>query len=146
MPLKHNVTKYDVLATRIRKIALKNGTSDLPRDEKRAVIMAILVASFSSGLSWKTHNVLMENLSNMHSEEIKEEYRQAKTSRWKSISSADICEVLNMGVSNAAFSSWLFFNVDNAVHSSYKAAWDELQHEFIEACDDIELAGERVVK
>ena len=72
MPLKHNVTKYDVLATKIRKIALKP-SSDLSKEEKRSAIMAVIVASLSSSHSWKTHNLLMDGLSNLNSEEVREE-------------------------------------------------------------------------
>ena len=61
MPLKHNITKYDVLATRIRKIALKNGAVNISDQEKRAVVMAVLIASFSSGQSWRTHNLITGN-------------------------------------------------------------------------------------
>lgn len=138
MPLKHNVTKYDVLATKIHKISLKQ-PSDLTKEEKRVAIMAVLVASLSSGQSWKTHNLIMDGLSNLNSEEVREEYRHAVSSRWKTITAADISEVLNKGVSPTAFSTWLFFNVEKQQHSLYKAVWEEMRTTFMEACDDVEL-------
>ncbi|HUC38592.1 MAG TPA: hypothetical protein VL944_00490 [Candidatus Acidoferrum sp.] len=146
MPLKHNVTKYDVLATRIHKLALKNSTGDLTKDEKRAMVMAVLIASFSSSLSWKTHNILADGQTNLNNEEVKREYKQALASRWKLTTAADISEVLNKGISSAAFSAWLFFNVDQSQHSLYKDVWSSLGDEFMQACDDIEVMDERALK
>ena len=95
MPLKHNITKYDVLATKIRKIALNNGAHHQTDEEKRTKVMAVLIASLSSGQAWQTHNLMMENPANLNKPEVREEYRQALLSRWKMISASDISEVLN---------------------------------------------------
>ncbi len=102
--------------------------------------MAILIASLSSGQSWKTHTTIMDGLTNMNSNEVREEYRKAKESRWKTISASDISEVLNKGISNTAFCTWLFFNVDQSEHKLYKEVWTEMNEDFMEACDDLELA------
>ncbi len=144
MPLKHNITKYDVLATRIRKIALKNGAAILSEEEKRAVLMAVLVASFSSGQSWRTHNLITGNPTDLNNGEVKEEYHQAAASRWKTISASDISEVLNKGISDGAFHSWLFFNVDHQQQALYNEVWNELLTQFKEACDDIGIADTAV--
>ncbi len=144
MPLKHNITKYDVLATRIRKIALKNGAVSLSDQEKRAVVMAVLIASFSSGQSWRTHNLITGNPSDLNNGEVKEEYQHAAASRWKTIAASDINEVLNKNISDGAFHSWLFFNVDHHHHNLYNEVWAELQTQFKEACDDIEIIDSSV--
>lgn len=138
MPLKHNVTKYDVLATKIHKITQKSA-DDLSTDEKRAAIMAVLIASLSSSQSWKTHNFIMDGLSGMNSPDVREEYKQALSTRWKNITAADISEVLNKGISNTAFSTWLFFTVDQQQHALYKSIWDEMCKDFMQACDDVEV-------
>ncbi len=140
MPLKHNVTKYDVLATKIHKITQKP-VDDLSIDEKRSAIMAVLIASLSSSQSWKTHNFIMDGLSNMNSPDVREEYKQALSTRWKNITAADISEVLNKGVSNTAFSTWLFFTVDQQQHALYKSVWDEMCKDFMQACDDVEVTA-----
>ena len=140
MPLKHNVTKYDVLATKIHKIAQKQ-TSDLSKDEKRAAVMAVLVASLSSSQSWRTHNLMIDGLSNLNSDDVRNEHKQAVATRWKNITAADISEVLNKGVSDTTFSTWLFFTVEQQHHALYKSVWDEMRKEFMQACDDIGIAA-----
>lgn len=140
MPLKHNVTKYDVLATKIHKISQKQ-PSDLSKEEKRAAIMAVLVASLSSSQSWKTHNLIMDGLSNLNSDEVREEHKQAVSTRWKNITASDISEVLNKGISATAFSTWLFFTADQQHHALYKSVWEEMVKDFMQACDDIELTA-----
>ena len=144
MPLKHNITKYDVLATKIRKIALNNGAHDQTDEEKRTKVMAVLIASLSSGQAWQTHNLMMENPANLNKPEVREEYRQALLSRWKMISASDISEVLNKGISDTAFSSWLFFTVEQGRHDLYKSVWKGMCREFTEACDDVEIMDKSV--
>ncbi|MCL4389189.1 MAG: hypothetical protein M1528_03085 [Candidatus Marsarchaeota archaeon] len=139
MPLKHNITKYDVLATRIRKLSLKNGTTSHTPEEKEALITAVLIASFASGPSWQTHNALKDNISALNSAGVKEEYRQAAASKWKSISAADISEVLNKGISDGAFSTWMYFNVEQENHTAYRDAWTALNKAFLDSCDNIEV-------
>ncbi|MCL5111414.1 MAG: hypothetical protein M1160_00840 [Candidatus Marsarchaeota archaeon] len=138
--MKHNVTKYDVLATKIHHLSQKQN-SDLTKDEKRAEIMAVLVASLTSSQSWKTHQHLMDGLANLNSDDVKEEYRQALTTRWKNVTAADINEVLSKGISAQAFSTWLFFTVEPQNQSLYKSVWDEMCKEFTQACDDIEVTA-----
>ncbi len=140
MPLKHNVTKYDVLATKIHKLSQKQN-SDLTKDENRIEVMAVLVASLSSSQSWKTHQHLIDGLSGLNSDDVREEYRQALTTRWKNITAADINEVLSKGISPQAFSTWLFFTVETQNQSLYKSVWDEMCKEFTQACDDLEVAA-----
>jgi hypothetical protein len=139
MPLKHNITKYDVLATKIHKITISNGTNDQTEEEKRTKVMAVLIASFSSSQAWQTHNIITENPANLGRPEVREEYRQALFSRWKTISAADISEVINKDISDNAFSSWLFYAVEPHNHSMYKMVWQEMKEEFMEACDDVEI-------
>ena len=103
--------------------------------------MAVLVASLSSAQSWKTHNLMMDGLSNLNSNEVREEYKQAVATRWKNVTAADISEVLNKGVSDNAFSTWLFFTIEQQQHTLYKSVWEEMRKEFMQACDDVELTA-----
>ncbi len=151
MPLKHNITKQDVLITRIRKLSLKIRTSKISLkgdiaernfEDLRLFTTAVIIASFSSGLSWKTHNALMENPSRLNSSEIKEEYESSLMTKWKNVSVEDVSEIIGKGISDAAFSTWMYFNVDKRHHGVYKEAWEGFQKEFLDSCDDMEIARE----
>jgi hypothetical protein len=142
MPLKHNITKHDVLATRIRKLSMKGGATEQAPDDIRLFTTAVIIASFSSGLSWKTHNALMEDLSKLKSPEVKEEYKSALSGKWKNISVTDVSEILSKGISDVGFSTWMYFNVDKKHHGMYKDAWESFQKDFLDSCDDLEVARE----
>jgi hypothetical protein len=144
MPLKHNITKFDVLAQNIHHIAIRMGASDLTNKDKRTKLMGILIASLSSSQSWQTHNILKENPSNLNRSEVKDEYVQANASRWKTVSAADINEVLNLGVSDNAFSRWLFFAVDSTNHDLYKSVWEEMKKDFTQPCDEVEMVDKKI--
>lgn len=142
MPIKYNLTKYDLLSTKIKKIAGKKGIGEMTKEEYRTMLKAVIVASFASGHSWKTYKITTSSGGHeFNNPEIKEEHQQAYVSKWKTVSPFDIGEISETNISDHAFSTWLFFNVDKSEHDDYKNAWNELQQELAEDCD-----GEQTVK
>lgn len=136
MPIKYNLTKYDMLSTKVKKVSTKK--EGFSKEDSNTVIKAVLIASFASGHSWQTYKILTNGGGMLNQPDIKKEYFDARTSKWKLITPFDIVEVSKTNPSDAAFSQWLFFNVDKNEHENYVQAWAELKAEFEEACDDIE--------
>ncbi len=145
MPIKYNLTNYDVLAGKIKKVALKgvvhaNGGSsqngDGTEEEKLLKNMAVLIAAFSSGHSWQTHKSIV-NREALNKPAIKDEFAEATGGRWKDVSQGDIFELATKKVSDSSFHQWLFFNVDRGRHDDYKLAWQALNKELAESCDQI---------
>lgn len=137
MPLKHNLTKYDKLKERMHRTLTKDertytGEDRLMRD------MATIVASFASSKSWKTHRELAESRSpNFAMADIKEEYAEAYSQKWRTVSPFDISEVMQNSISEFKFEHWLYYNVPSDRHDSYKEAWSNL-NELIDEDDGIE--------
>lgn len=138
MPIKYNLTKYDMLSTKVKKLSTRKDTGEMTREDSNTIIKAILIASFSSGHSWQTYKLLTNGGGMLNQADVKKEHSEAKASKWKLITPFDIVEVSKTSPSVAAFSQWLFFNVDKCLHEDYVQAWAELKAEFEEACDDIE--------
>jgi hypothetical protein len=139
MPIKYNLTKYDMLSTRIKKVPPKKPLNEMSKEERATVIKAVLIACFASGHSWQTFKILKSNTSGaMNTPEIKKEFSEALAGKWKLITSFDIEEVSTANISDSAFSDWLYSNVDKDYHDDYKSAWAELKSEFEEDCDVIE--------
>lgn len=139
MPIKYNLTKYDMLSTRIKKVSIKKTRQEMSKDELSTMIKAVLIASFASGHSWQTYRTLTSQASSsMNRPEIKKEHQEALASKWRTITPFDIVEVSTTNVPDSAFSEWLFFNVDKEQRELYKSAWQELKLEFNEDCDVVE--------
>lgn len=139
MPIKYNLTKYDMLSSKIKKAAVIKNPKEMGNGEKNAMLKAVLIASFASGHSWQTHKALASpSPISLNNPDIKKEFQEAIASKWKSITPFDIVEVSNTGISERMFSEWLFFNVDKDYHDDYKAAWEELKADFREDCDSVE--------
>ncbi len=136
MPIKYNLTKYDMLSTKVKKVSTKK--EGFSKEDSNTVIKAILIASFASGHSWQTYKLLTNGGGMLNQSDVKKEYSEAKATKWKMINPFDIVEVSKTNPSDSAFSQWLFFNVDKGEHEDYVQAWAELKAEFEEACDDIE--------
>ncbi|MCW6159987.1 MAG: hypothetical protein LVQ95_02795 [Candidatus Micrarchaeales archaeon] len=136
MPIKYNLTKYDMLSTKVKKVSTKK--EGFSKEDSNTMIKAILIASFASGHSWQTYKLLTNGGGMLNQPDVKKEYAEAKTSKWKLITPFDIVEVSKTNLSDSAFSQWLFFNVDKGEHEDYVQAWAELKAQFEEACDDIE--------
>lgn len=135
MPIKYNLTRYDILAAEIHKISLKND-SELTQQEQSLKAKATLIAAFASAHSWQTFRSITNGAGDLHKTEVRNEYEAAKTGKWKQVRNLDIQEVASIEVRDNTFFSWLIFNVDKDGHIVYKNAWRELKEELEEECDD----------
>lgn len=131
MPIKHNLTKYDLLKDRIHKTTAKEET-DYTEEDKILRNIAVIVAAFSSNHSWKTYAEMTENISpNFNCPEVKGEYFEASAQKWKGITAQDISEVAKRGIQGLKFERWLYYTVENPDRESYKRAWSTF-NEFID--------------
>ncbi len=145
MPIKYNLTTYDMLANQIHKLSIKNGSaSPVKFDEEARSITedgdiirakAVIIASFSSNLSWQTYKTITTDPGKLNSIEVKREYDEAVTDKWKRVTNNDVREVATNGIGDNAFSTWLFFNVDKDAHDAYNKAWRLFKSEFSEGCE-----------
>lgn len=155
MPIKYNLTKHDILADKIRKLAqrantIKTGqriTASLAEEEKTLHATAVLIASFSKSHSWKTSNCLSNGgvmgLGPSDISEIAAEHAAARESKWKNVRNTDIQEVAEMNIRDPAFYGWLNYAVaDKASYDTYKTAWRNLNREFEEECDNVAVSRE----
>lgn len=145
MPIKYNLTKYDVLANKIHKVSLKYGKGlqtngeSISEDDDGIRYMAIIVASLTSSHSWQTHKCIESNVDGFNSESVKGEYLEAAKERWKHVTPSDINELANLNISDSIFYRWLFFNIERGEQENYKRAWRQLK-------DEIENPAEGVVQ
>ena len=140
MPIKLNITKHDVLAGKFHQLVQKTNGGSVANDDAVLHAQATLVASFSPGHSWQTNRSIIEkDLERLRaSQEIKNEYAAAKSSRWKMVGSKDIQEVSQMRIPDSLFSIWLAFNTEKERRETYRTAWTGLQKEFDDECDNRE--------
>jgi hypothetical protein len=142
MPIKYNLTKYDMLFSKIKRAAANKGP--LSKDEQKAMRKAVIVAAFTSGHSWQTYKTLTSPTpASFNSAAVKKEYEDSVATNWKNVTPFDIHEVANTNVSDTSFSHWLFFNVGKDHQEEYKGAWMELKSELEEDCDNVERASYR---
>lgn len=141
MPIKYNLTKYDMLFSKIKRASLKKDRKEMTHDEIGSMLKAVIVASFASGHSWQTYKAITAPPPvKFNSPDMKKEHQSALSTQWKNITPFDIHEVANMNVQESTFSAWLFFNVDRSAHDEFMKAWMELRCEFDEDCDNVERA------
>jgi hypothetical protein len=139
MPIKYNLTKYDMLFSRIKRITAKKGVKEMSKEERSTMFQAVLVAAFSSGHSWQTYKALTASSSaNLRTTETRKEYEDAAVAKWRRISPFDINEVANANIQSNIFSEWLFFNVPKDAQNEVSSAWKTLQKEFSKDCDTAE--------
>ncbi|MCL4403306.1 MAG: hypothetical protein M1500_03915 [Candidatus Marsarchaeota archaeon] len=148
MPIKYNLTTYDMLANKIHKLSVKNSSAISPakydgesgvtvEDGNIILAKAVIIASFSSNLSWQTYNAIITDPSRLNVPEIRREYEEAASEKWKRVTNNDVREVATKGISDNAFSTWLFYNVDKSAHETYKKAWKLFKSEFSEGCETV---------
>jgi hypothetical protein len=140
MPIKFNITKHDILASKFHQLAQKaNGTS-FSGDDELIHAQATLVASFSPRHAWQTNRALISRDTERlrASPEVKTEYMEAKKSRWKMVDPKDLQEVAQMNLPDSLFSVWLAFNTEKDRRDVYRTAWTNLNREFEEECDNRE--------
>ncbi|MGC8669973.1 MAG: hypothetical protein ACP5TL_02360 [Candidatus Micrarchaeia archaeon] len=143
MPIKYNLMNYDITANSIHKVQAKN-ENELNDNDKSIKTLGILIASFASSFSWHTYKCITDGLSISNTQEVKEEFENAKRNAWKQIRNVDVQEVLRTfgAMSKAArdkfFFEWLFFiNAEKEMHDSLKRAWSELEKDMTVECDSI---------
>ena len=137
MPIKYNLTKFDVLSNKIKKIA-QSKNHELLKEDFITITKAIIIASFASGHSWQTYKTISSNKPFIKlSEEENNEYYEAKNNGWKTITPFDIIEVANINLNDNIFKQWLYSSVDKQEHEIYLKAWDDLIKEFNDACDSV---------
>lgn len=139
MPIKYNLTKYDILAEKFHDIVAKNGTA-LGKEDEILKAMATLVASFSSAHSWQTYKTIIEgNINSLNSPEVKNEYMRALMENWKRVKNTDIQEVASTNVRDGIFFTWLTMNVAKPEREKYRKAMDVLKQHMNEECDGISI-------
>ncbi len=139
MPIKYNLTKYDMLAERIHELSQKKD-APFSKDEETLKAEATLIASFASSHSWQTHKTMAEgNPNNFNSSEVKGEYATASATKWKHVRNMDIQEVSCTNIRDSLFYAWLSANADRMNRELYKRAWLKLKQEFNEECDGISM-------
>ncbi|MGI0134442.1 MAG: hypothetical protein ACREBW_05745 [Candidatus Micrarchaeaceae archaeon] len=155
MPIKYNLTKHDILADKIRKLAQRTNTikteqkisANLSDEDRTLHATAVLIASFSKSHSWKTANCLpnggVMGLDPSELAEIAAEHDAARDSKWKNVRNTDIQEVAEMNIRDSAFYGWLNYAVsDKSAYDTYKSAWRSLNKEFEEECDSVAVSRE----
>jgi len=133
MPIKYNLTRYDILANKIHKIVAKRASDQNgdPEDDEDLKTIAILIASLSSAHAWQTHKSIVGH-ETLNKPEIKDEHREAEAERWRQVSSYDIEELAKKSISDSIFNEWLFFNVEKEKQQAYKSAWSKLKAELVD--------------
>ncbi len=146
MPIKYNLTPYDILAYKIHKLSLKelkelhltnSKDSENESDDIEIKLMAIIVASLTSSHSWQTYRCIEQHVDTFNSEIIKKEYEEAIAERWKHITPSDISELANLDINDSIFYRWSFFNVKKEDYKKYKQAWKRLKNEISNPSDNL---------
>lgn len=140
MPIKYNLTKYDILAEKFHELIQKNN-SLWSKDEEMCYAEATLIASFASPHSWQTHKTIMEgNIVALNSPEIKNEYLRARANGWKLVKNTDIQEVARMNIRDNIFYYWLsIIGEERNRKETYKKTWNMLKQHINEECDGISI-------
>lgn len=133
MVFRFNQTKFNKFSDKIYKISKDNIKEKRFENE---ILMATLIASFSSTHSWKTNKELDNGFTNIHSNDIEQEYTEAKQGKWKNINITDIKEIAGKNISDNVFYRWLNSYVNYEEKEACKKAWSSLKNEiFKENCD-----------
>jgi len=137
MPIKYNLTKYDLVAEQIHDLSQKK---DVPfsNDEETLKALAIISTSLSPSHSWQTSRTISEgNINLLNSPEVRNECNMAMSGGWKRLRNTDIQEVSRMNIKDNTFHMWLAANANKLDKDTYKAAWVRLKAIFNEECDGI---------
>lgn len=140
MPIKYNLTKYDILAEKIHELSQKRDTP-LDKDEELVRAKAVLIASFDSAHSYQTNKIITNGnvIELLNSDYIKVEHAEVIAKKWRDVRNTDIEEVAHINISGA-FPLWLrAIGVDREKCDEYRFVWSTLQKEFAAECDGITL-------
>ncbi len=133
MVFRFNQTKFNKFSDKIYKISKEKIKEKKFENE---ILMATLIASFSSTHSWKTNKELDNGFTNMYCKDIEQEYTEAKIRKWKNISITDIKEIASKNIPDNVFYRWLNSYINNNEKKAYKKAWSSLKNRiFEENCD-----------
>ena len=138
MPIKYNLTRYDTLASKIKKVSLKKSPSEMTKDDFHTMLQAVLIAAFTSGHSWQTYKFISSQDGASKSQEIRKEFTDAFTSKWRTVSPFDIGEFATTSIPDTTFSEWLTYTVGREHHDGFRKAWGSLCMELSQACDEVE--------
>ncbi len=135
LPIKYNLTRFDVIADKIHKLSLYDNKERIFGVQGKGIVpngdmvrkIAIIVSSMTSSHSWQTYKSISKQSDELNSQNVKEEYNEAAKERWKHVTSSDIHELADLNISDAVFHRWLFFNVPREEHEDYKHAWMSLK-------------------
>jgi hypothetical protein len=140
MPVKRSITWADVQVGEIKRL---NGKREDQYDanERLTRDMAILIASFASCHSWKTHRRIKdrangEEVNVFSTPDVREEHAEVLKNGWKQISVSDVGELARMQIPDNTFSEWLYFNVDKTEHKRYRQAWCALKGRLADYLDE----------
>lgn len=137
MPIKYNLTKYDLLAEEIHELSQKRNTP-FTKDEETLKAEAVILVSFASSHSWHTSTVLISgNPNEFSSAQVKGEYALASKENWKHVRNTDIQEVSCANVRDTLFYMWMSTNVERQDRDLFVDAWGRLKQMFNEECDGI---------
>ncbi len=129
------VNRYSLFISDLHK-AIKN--KEAAKAECMLRKKAALIASLSSSHSWKTYEYFNDN-AQFDKEAITSEKRSAFEKGWMEINEDDVEEVISLGMSEYAFSMWLFYTMDNkADKMEYSALFDLVKKEFAYGLEPIE--------
>lgn len=139
MPIKYNLTKYDMLAESFHELSQKR-EAPFSNDEETLKAAAIIVASFCSPHSWQTNKAIAAGDPQLlYSPEIKNEYLMAVKENWKKVRNMDVQEVSCANIRDNLFYIWLSINVEKPKRNVFVAGWEKLKQEFDEECDGINI-------
>ncbi len=143
MPIKYNLTKYDILAEQYHELSQKK-YNPLTQDEETSKAEATLIASFSSSHSWQTHKIMEgRNISMFNTPDVHNEYMLAKSEKWKHVRNMDVQEIACMNIRDNMFFIWLSTVTQKRdERDRCKAAWIKLKLQFDEECDGISIQNQ----
>ncbi len=128
MPTKHNLTKYDRFVESVRRVA-KKSEADYTEHDIAIRNIATLIASFSSSNSWNTYKAMQDGSIKNNLEQIIEEYKEAKSIKWKNLTVFDVQEIADKRIPRYKVEEWLYYTADAEKQKEYRDAWNMLDKE-----------------
>jgi len=127
--------KYELLVNDVRKLSKKHEIEN--EEEKKIKDMAALIASLSSSHSWKTYKYLHDG-GELDKDAIIMEANTAFSEGWKSITEADVEEVVNSNMDDYLLSMWLFYAIEKDKRDYFKSLLQEMKKELADGIEPIE--------
>ncbi len=131
MPTKHNLTKYDRFVESVRDVD-KKAEADYTEHDIAVRNIATLVASFSSSNSWNTYKAMQDGSIKNNLEQIIEEYKEARSIKWKNLTVFDVQEIADMRIPRYKIEEWIYYVAGSEKRKEYRDAWNMLDTELSE--------------